>query len=430
MKNKDTLELKIFKIAIAFVLSISLFVYGVSVGKFGIPPYDTINDIYDAARDFAKFKGIIPEKLLIKNPDFNSEKEISIVKPDLMMEGYYIFLGWDDRNSCYSAKLYDHFGNLIFSWFLDYSKFNSKKKLGKSDEPHGFKVLKDGSLLLNFDMGNFLARIDSCGKPIWTREGFFHHSIEGSDDGSYWTWRGKGSSYSQFQYLVNFNPENGKIIREIGLIEDIIQKNKDRSTIFLTRPDYPFKNCNNKTSDSHDIFHPNDIEPLNQNLSSKFPNFEKGDLLISLRKPNLVAVITPDDLTIKWWSHGPWWMQHDPDFTKDGKISIYNNNKYIGRSEIIKIDLEKKSAINELIKSTVHFFSGVMGKHQYLPNENILIVVPNEGRILVLSPTGEKVMEYNNISKKKGYNGHVENGLWLPKDYFNKFPSCDLNQNN
>ena len=66
-----------------------------------------------------------------------------------------------------------------------------------------------------------------------------------------------------------------------------------------------------------------------------------------------------------------------------------------------------------------------MGKHQYLPNGNVLVVVPAEGRILEFTGDGQNVMEFNNLSATSvEYNEHVENGLWVPSDYFESLPGC------
>jgi hypothetical protein len=341
------------------------------------------------------------------------------------MEGYYIFLGWDDLNKKYSARLYNHNGEHLHTWTIDYKALDPDGPLNKSDAPHGFKALRDGSIIVNFDDGDVLARVDSCGKPVWTKQGVFHHSLQEAEDGSFWTWRGDRTSRGQYHYLVNFDSETGATIREIGLIEDLIQNMGVESAIFLIRPEYPFERFEkNPSSRKKDLLHPNDIDVLYSDLASMFPEFEAGDLLISFLKINLIAVLDPDDLSIKWWSHGPWMRQHDPDFLHDGKISVYNNNTDLGRSEIIKIDPQTREISNDLFDGDVRFYSATMGKHQYLPNGNVLIVVPDEGRILVVSSTGQKIMEYNNISATVDYNAHVENGLWVQLDYFDKIPEC------
>ncbi len=429
----QNLEKRLFKVSIAFLLAIFIFIYGMAVARFKIKPYETISEIYSAAKSYLKFGKVVPKNQLIKSPTIRlikslegSSRELFVIeKPALMMEGYYIFLGWDDNNQFFSARLYNHRGDLLHTWALNYSTLDSNGPLNRSEGPHGFAVLRDGSIIVNFDKGDVLARVDSCGKPIWTKKGVYHHSIQRAEDGSFWTWRGEGSSYSQYQYLHNFDSETGATIREIGLVEDLIQKMGPASAAFLVRPDFHFERFKKPPPDHKDIFHPNDIDVLYSDLAPMFPDFEAGDLLISLKKLNLVAVLDPDTLVVKWCSYGPWRWQHDPDFTIDGKISVYNNNSNLGRSEIIKIDPKTRKFSNDLFYGNVHFYTESMGKHQYLPNGNILIVVPDEGRILVVTATGQRVMEFNNVSAKGDeYNGHVENGLWVPLNYFDKFPAC------
>lgn len=152
--------------------------------------------------------------------------------------------------------------------------------------------------------------------------------------------------------------------------------------------------------------------------------FDAGDLLLSFREPNLLTVLDGDDGRLKWWSTGPWIKQHDPDFTADGKISVYSNNPSKGRSEILQIDPATNEISNPLYYGNVRFYSRTMGKHQYLPNGNVLIVVPDEGRVLEATSDGDLVMEFDNLSKSPAYNEHVENGGWLPAGYFSVAPSC------
>jgi hypothetical protein len=109
----------------------------------------------------------------------------------------------------------------------------------------------------------------------------------------------------------------------------------------------------------------------------------------------------------------------------DGKISLYNNNTHRGRSEILKIDPATGDISNELFTSSTRFYSGFMGRHQYLPNGNVLIAVPGEGRVIEVSSHGRMVMEFNNRSRAgSDYNEHIDNALWMPADYFAAVPNC------
>jgi hypothetical protein len=106
-----------------------------------------------------------------------------------------------------------------------------------------------------------------------------------ADDGTVWVWRADGSHYAQYHYLLNFDAETGATIREIGLIEDIIQKLGSQAEIFGVRHDYPFHRVigDPPNRDSFDFFHPNDVDVLSAALAPQFPMFEPGDLLVSFR---------------------------------------------------------------------------------------------------------------------------------------------------
>ena len=323
--------------------------------------------------------------------------------------------------------MYDNRGERRHTWSIDYLALDPDGPSNGADNPHPFAVLSDGSIMLGFDKGDVLARLDTCGEPIWTKDGIYHHAMSPAEDGSYWVWRGEGTAYGHYNYLQKFDIETGETVSELALIEEIIQPSDSAAAIFGVRPDYPFKQLDRDPADGlgFDIFHPNDVEELSSDLAPMFPMFEAGDLLLSFRTLNLVSVIDPDDGRVKWWSHGPWIGQHDPDFTSDGRISVYNNNTGRGRSEILLIDPATREFTNSLFAGEASFRSDYMGKHQYLPNRNVLVVVPGEGRILEFTEDGKNVMEFNNLAGTSvKYNGHVENGLWVPADYFQSIPDC------
>lgn len=67
-----------------------------------------------------------------------------------------------------------------------------------------------------------------------------------------------------------------------------------------------------------------------------------------------------------------------------------------------------------------------MGSHQYQPNGNVLITVPGKGHVLLVSPHGEPIMEFDNVSSQDSeLNEHVENSAWFPPGYFTKPRECD-----
>jgi hypothetical protein len=410
----------------SFLLVLVVFAYGVAVGRYRIWPFSIVEEMKGVAHSYLKYGQVVPDnRRHIAAPDA-PRVPFAIYAPELRAGGHYVFLGWNHNTGSYSAWLYDAEGKRLHTWLVNYETLDPDGPSNGSDVPHAFHVLADGSLIVGFDKGDVMARLDSCSRPIWIRPGIFHHVMDPAEDGSIWTWRADGTAYGHYHYLENFDPRTGEHIKGLRLVEDIIRNSDPTQNIFGVRPDYPFRKLDRDPEEQSevDIFHPNDIEELSTALSPRFPMFELGDLLLSFRSINLVLVIEPNTYRIKWWSHGPWMFQHDPDFRSDGTISVYSNNTGRGSSAILNINPITRAVTNNLYD--FEFYSEFRGKHQYLPNGNVLIVIPEEGRVVELTSKGRKVLEFNNISPfGEKYNEDVENALWLEPGYLAHIPTCD-----
>jgi len=424
----EALSKKISVFSLVFLVTGIVFAYGLAVGSFKMWPYKTIESAYSGMLSLVRYGQFIPSNRLVKAPKRASRERFTVQQKDKVQEGYYIFMGYDGVKHQYGAWLMTDQGEEIHYWDLSYAPLDPDGPLNGVDSPHAFKVLPDGSILVSFDSGDVMARVDQCSQPVWTKSGVFHHSIEKGLDNTYWAWRGENTAYAHYNYFTNFDPMTGETIAEFGLVEDVIKANNPPANIFSIRADHKFKHFDKTPADKikYDIFHTNDIDILQPEIADKFEDFEAGDLLISLRITHLVAVIDPKTYRVKWARNGPWKYQHDPDFTDDGMISVYSNNYGFGRSEIIKINPSTNELKNEFEQGDFSFYSGAQGKHQYLPNGNVLVIVPDEGRAVQVTSDGNKVFEHNNISNISiEYNEHISNGMWVDKDYFENIPQCN-----
>jgi hypothetical protein len=423
----DRAARRIQLVSAAFIVVVVAFGYGLAVAHYQLWPFRLIQDSSYAVGSIVRAGEVVPRGRRIEPPPGAARQVFTVYDPARIGEGEFVFLGSDDSTHAYSAWLYDTAGRKLHTWRIDYRALDANGPSSGVDMPHAFQVLRDGSVLVAYDGGDVMARIDACSNPVWIREGIFHHSMTVADDGTVWVWRADGSHYAQYHYLMNFDAETGATIREIGLVEDIIQKLGPQAAIFGVRDDYPFRRVEGEPENrgAVDFFHPNDVDVLSAALAPQFPLFEAGDLLLSFREINLVAVLDPDTAELKWWNVGPWINQHDPDFRPDGRISVYSNNPGRGRSDILTIDPKTRAVANDLYGGAARFYSAEMGAHQYQPNGNVLITVPGEGRVLLVSPHGDPIMEFNNVSSQSPeQNEHVENGVWLPPGYFTETPEC------
>lgn len=423
----DRLARKLFLASAAALVLGGVFVWGYATRHLGTWPYGLIDDTRRVTRSLVRYGRVVPENLLVPAPADAAGTRTVIHDPARMQAGWYVVSGWDPSRKMYAAWLLDDEGAERHVWPIVYARVDPDGPLNGAGAPHGLVVMADGSLLVNFDQGDAMGRLDPCGEPIWVRQGIFHHSFDRDDDGSVWTWHAQGTPYGHHHDLLRFDPDTGEPLETISLVDDVIRRDVTAEMVLATRGDFRFRHFARTPNDptAIDLYHPNDIEVLNAADAAAFPDFAAGDLLISIRNLDLIAVLDRQDHHLEWWRHGPWIEQHDPDFLPDGRISVYANNPGHGRSEIITIDPGSGHLANDLHDGGVRFDAPSMGKHQYLPDGNVLIVAPAEGRVLVTTSDGLPVFEFNNVVPDlPGVHAHVANAVWLPPDHFATLPAC------
>jgi len=123
-------------------------------------------------------------------------------------------------------------------------------------------------------------------------------------------------------------------------------------------------------------------------------------------------------------------MQHDPDFISGDEISLVDNHSVV-QSDMDRTTRPKDLSSRIVILNArddservffegsdeVPFFTDIMGKHQWLPNGNLLVTEARWGRVFELSPDAKLVWEYNNIlstGSAKGLLGMVIGAFRLP----------------
>jgi hypothetical protein len=173
-----------------------------------------------------------------------------------------------------------------------------------------------------------------------------------------------------------------------------------------------------------DPLHLNDVEALRPEMAAAFPIFAAGDLLVSMRNINTVAVLDGDTLAVRWSMTGPFLRQHDPDFLPNGNILLFDNRKggstqEFGQSRLLEIDPATKAIVWSFAGSAEEpFYTDARGKQQVLPNGNILVTESQEGRVFELARTpgdGRIVAEWvNGIAE--GLAGYVTQADRIPAE--------------
>lgn len=446
-----------------FLVALFFFGWGFFAGEYETFPGSTFKQIRDEIVAFVRGgesnkksilkkltndMGIRPERMLVqpeerkireyRNLEINGLKErrylplLFMDSEEVFPSGYLLVWGaFDFEMHLHGGILIDENGTVMHSWVPDEDAFVSevneynKKIADKGKEvdykppqgrfPHGLVIYKDGSLIFNDgDPGNGMQKIDFCSKVLWIKLGAFNHVISKQEsDSSVW-------AMDRDDMLHRIDAATGESLQIIK-IDEIMEVNSGIDILGIRRNYIDGKWLG-------DRWHFNDIEPLPVQYKDAFSGFNPDDLLLSMRSLNAVMVLDPDSKKIKWWSVGAYSRQHDPDWQQDGSITVYDNqmrDKYgLGQhSDTLKFSRIVRMTVNNYQSEVLYdgkndnFYSSIRGRHQILPNGNILITSSMQGRILIVNNRGETVFEMLNK-----YDSSecllISEAIWLPHDFF------------
>ncbi|MBT3769843.1 MAG: hypothetical protein HN810_06280 [Acidiferrobacteraceae bacterium] len=351
----------------------------------------------------------------IKIPDANKRRDAGLVyMSDNIERGLRLIYGaLDTEGAMHGAILLDDSGNVIHQWKVTEDNQANTKRKDTNKYLHGLEVFPDGSMIFSFDGGGGLYRIDACGSRLWKIKGNFHHSVSNDGASAVWAWRNHD--------MVKVDINTAEILRTINITA--LDKANSELGLFGIRQ----QDGESESNWAHDPHHPNDLEPLLPENAAGYPQFNVGDLLISFRSLNLVFVIDPVNLQVKWWRIGQWRRQHDPDWNRDGKLYVYDNNMHHGSSHIVQIDPITMKSHRVVEGSDFNFYSSHMGKLDITPNGSVLVTSPKQGRVFEVSSGGQKTFEFINQYNQSTDEVLVVTGAkFLPEDYFdeNSFLRC------
>lgn len=388
-----------------FVLSIVglSFIYGIAAHKYKLFPYAPL--IRDGIRvietHFEEPHFLVPIRYDGIGVTIHARKAVS---PGVTLVTSY----WPETKWKPGIRIIDAEGTTLHSWNVDPEEIwsDSIHRDAFTDMQvsmsyiHGTYLFPNGDVLINLEYLG-LVRVDACGAVVWKLPYRTHHSISRDEEGNFWIPAIKWVDVESDRVVVfpglrpPFGEETaikvsptGEVLQEISLLKALFDSEYKR-LLWKYR------------QRTGDLIHVNDVEPLDKDIADKFSSFNVGDLLVSFRNINSVAVLDASG-KIKWLESEPFNQQHDPDFEDNGRITIFDNRsdgsqigEHLGGSIISSInptsgDLQ---TIYPVDNSRV-FFTEMAGKHQKLENGNRLITEAGAGRIFEIDSLGNVVWEW------------------------------------
>jgi arylsulfotransferase ASST len=437
------------KIYLVLSLCMIAFFYGVAVEQYRLFPYQVLRDAKESAKDwladtnYLHYLRIRPEKFL--RPARQAGSGVTIYVKNKAYSGVtFLTSMWEKTNG---MELIAMDGTVLHAWSVSLNKIWPTPNSGREKQfpdwgslIHGALLYPNGDIVFNFEYEG-LAKIDRCSRVVWKVPFVTHHSVYEDGDGNLWVPGRKVLAQSEKRlplleppihedYILKIS-HDGRILEQISMLDVIYQSGQE--SLLFANGSTPIKMSGN------DVLHMNDVKILEKSIAGKFPLFQAGDIMVSMRNLNLIVVIDHSTKKIKWSMTGPYFRQHDPQFLPNGHISVYDNHedltdgKIFGGSRILSIDpVTRKVDVLYQGDARNSFFSNMRGKHQYLPNGNILVTEDEAGRVFEITSSGEVVWSY--INRYDEDEVYIVTGAKRYPSYYTKFtqemPPCQGDPHN
>ena len=307
--------------------------------------------------------------------------------------GYNLY---SNRNLCL-AELIDPHGDVVRSW--------------RDPEPcrhwSNTELLADGDLLVagmapvdrsrpGGDLAaRFLLRMAWNGDVIWRTHLPAHHDAELTPRNRILTLTMGGRSIPAWDPahevrdndLVLLSPR-GTVLERRSLF-DLLSANAIGFELQRVAPD----------KGEIDLFHANSVEWMHHaRLRGRHPLYDPGNVLVSIRHQDTIAVIDWHRRTLVWaWGRGEISGPHDATVLDNGHILLFDNGLARGWSRVIELDpMGGEIAWEYRAPNPTDFFTASRGASQRLANGNTLITNSDSGQVFEVTPRGEIVWEFVN----------------------------------
>lgn len=291
-----------------------------------------------------------------------------------------------------TTMLIDRQGRVLHSWFHEYSlAFPGRPDTPKSATFWRRTHLYDNGDLLAVYEGAGIIRIDKDSRLVWRSPVRAHHDFAVLEDGSVWVLTREAA------IVPRVHAERPVLVDYISLLD--VNGREQRRISFLEAlegSDY-LHFWDGGPGIAGDLFHVNSLRRLDGSIAQLNPAFREGNLLLSSRHLDILAVLDPDQERIVWAMKGAFNAQHDVQVLENGNLLLFDNNPVGKVSRVVELDPATGAERWVYQGSEAEpFYSETCGLAQRLPGGNTLITESDFGRAFEVTADGDIVWEYYN----------------------------------
>lgn len=252
-------------------------------------------------------------------------------------------------------------------------------------------LFPDGGLLAIYE-GIGVVRLDAASHVLWSRRGGFHHDLAVREDGAILLLE------RQPRQIPRLHPRR-RVVEDFVTVLGPAGEVRERISLLESFERSPWSGLVAGRRARHgDIFHTNSLELLDGRLAGTLPAFRAGNLLVSVRELDALAVVDPAARRVVWALTGPWRRQHEASLLASGRLLLFDNLGLApDRSRVIEVDPADGSIRWQFAGDAGSpLFSRTLGSCQRLANGNTLVVESQGGRALEVTPRGDVAWEFHN----------------------------------
>ena len=167
-----------------------------------------------------------------------------------------------------------------------------------------------------------------------------------------------------------------------------------------------------------DFGHGNSVQLLPESKNGDDIRFKKNNILINFFNTHSTIIISPESGKVLWSMNSKFYNgRHTVNLLKNGNLLFFDNNVGTDKSRIIEWDPVNNRAVFEYgNKFLQDFFSSGRGSVYPTQDDNYLMYVSFEGRLLEIDREGKVLWEYNhpqisNYRKHKKFRKKLEKQL-------------------
>jgi hypothetical protein len=389
---------------------------GAAVLFFQLPSGDFLEKAFRGARAWQqRGQSTIPALSLEAAEEAQKMEGTRVDRPEKTFDGFTLYTTTDATR----ATLIDMRGTVVHRWEMPFKQVWPDPSHIKHHPPdhliHWFHcyLYPNGDLLALYHVdgdtpyGYGLVKLDKDSKVLWAYANRVHHDLDVDEDGTIYTLGQQivsepppGLESFPTPYLADslvvLSPE-GRELQNIPIAEAFV--NSPYALILATDNESVSLQANMltpaamlaKRDPKNDVLHANSVRVLKRAQAAKFPLFKAGQLLLSLRNLNTIAVLDQPTRSVVWAARGIWQAQHDAEFLDNGHLLLYDNYGNHEHTRVVEYDPQTQAIPWAYSGENSTPFTAVFrGIKQRLPNGNTLIVDPDARRLLEV--THEKAL--------------------------------------